>query len=293
MGLGLGANIREYKDPETLMPRTRRARSAASSNWMGHSIDLDGSSEYMYLVSTNVGYSQDYLSIQIVFKSDVMSATESLISFANTDGSRTCGLFTKSSRLCSYARDTGHATTTGYNGWKTGILSSDTWYHAVVTVDWTAPIAKIYLNGVHDTTGTHTDAVFRSPSYVGKAEYDQDGSITTTHFNGHISQIATWRRIITANEIKGLYAGGHPRSALNVRKNLFSYYPIIANDNTSGTYPNQGTPTFNMRIFHAGLGVWRGGFATGTYHGDYGSMGRGALFINTESSDVVNEYMGE
>ena len=87
----------------------------------------------------------------------------------------------------------------------TTTLSSSTWYHIVGTKA-TGGVAKIYLNGTLENTGTNSSNVeFTGTQSCSIGKWDANGYF----FNGNIDAVQIYNRVLSATEITELYNTGN------------------------------------------------------------------------------------
>ena len=108
-------------------------------------------------------------------------------------------------------------------------LVTGQWYHVAVTVS-SAGVAKIYLNGSQDGTGTNTLNAFTSTDfYIGRTPSGE-------YFNGSISNVQIFNTVLPAtgsNSIETLYNYGSPiRTLANIPQssNLKAWYKLDASE---------------------------------------------------------------
>ena len=80
-------------------------------------------------------------------------------------------------------------------------ITTNTWYNAIVTHDYSVGTIKIYLNG--NLLGTVTSPGYISSSFNGVIG-DEDNSFTTP-FNGNISQTKIYNRALSQGEVTQNY----------------------------------------------------------------------------------------
>jgi hypothetical protein len=128
------------------------------------------------------------------------------------------------------------------------VLSTNTWYHAVLTIDSAGNSSKIYLNGSEDGSGTYT-----APSYSGNTNFHIGslGNINVQYFDGKIDQVRIFNKALSSSEVSTLYGelaceytcttdtNGFPASASS---DLVAYYKLD-NDATDETGTYNGTET--------------------------------------------------
>ena len=85
-------------------------------------------------------------------------------------------------------------------------LTNGVWYHVVAVGDSSSGW-KLYLNGVVDgTAGWVTPNSVVANTNIGRRSY----SGSEGYFNGSISDVRIYNRVLSANEVKGLYIRGRP-----------------------------------------------------------------------------------
>ena len=88
-------------------------------------------------------------------------------------------------------------------GVKTGALSTDTWYHILVTHDNTGSSRHIYLNGTSVANDSNVTV------YQGGGDFQIGNTQDSTDFmDGYVDEFNFWARVLTASEIASLYNGG-------------------------------------------------------------------------------------
>ena len=126
-----------------------------------------------------------------------------------------------------------------------GVISNDTWYHAVGTKDDSDNI-KFYINGSEVTTGSSSGSVASDSWRFGYAH-------TTEFWAGNAIEFAVWNgRALTLAEVQSIYGNGGstakkiPDATLNVSgtsytEDLTGYYPMDTDfDKFAGTGGTNG-----------------------------------------------------
>jgi hypothetical protein len=137
-------------------------------------------------------------------------------------------------------------------GYRTGhILSSNTWYHAVLVRQGNAPGAlMLYLNG----TAVASFSSFQNdfPFTMGATTSDVEiGHRTYANYNewfsGSLSGVRVYDRALSTSEVGALYTNGLPAvSALsNLTNGLMAWYPLAGNASDYSGNGNNGTSAGN------------------------------------------------
>ena len=88
---------------------------------------------------------------------------------------------------------------------ETSVLSSDVWYHILVTHDNTGGTRTIYLNG----TSVDSDSSVTVYEGTRTGDFQLGNTQDSTDFmNGYMDEFNFWGRVLTASEIAGLYNDG-------------------------------------------------------------------------------------
>jgi hypothetical protein len=86
---------------------------------------------------------------------------------------------------------------------KTSAVSTDTWYHILVTHDNTGSSRHIYLNGTSVANDSNVTV------YQGGGNFQIGNTQNSTDFmNGYVDEFNFWARVLTASEIASLYNNG-------------------------------------------------------------------------------------
>ena len=112
----------------------------------------------------------------------------------------------------------------------TAIPTDGTWTHIAVTYDASATTSKIYMNGVlagTDTAVPYTSSKTLPTFYIGARHKADDSSGVDTYWNGDVDEVAFWRDVLTAGEVKLLATSRVKHMPLQVSPDtLEAYYPL-------------------------------------------------------------------
>ena len=126
-----------------------------------------------------------------------------LINFTQGDGTN-----------INYVLDFSPAYSTEFMNWNISTVSAqiiysnsmivNTWYHIVVTSDFSTNTSKLYVNGI--LSGTCTTSVTKPVSPILQFGKHRNGS-DPWWLNGILDDIGVWNRALTQAEVTGLYVG--------------------------------------------------------------------------------------
>ena len=87
------------------------------------------------------------------------------------------------------------------NFWVNGIttMTQDVWYYIAVTIDYTNQTVKCYLNGVLENSVTRTHSIGNWSGHA--ATIGRRGSIAQRYFNGEISKVSIYNKVLTEEEL--------------------------------------------------------------------------------------------
>jgi len=113
------------------------------------------------------------------------------------------------------------------------------WTHAALTYD--GALITFYVNGVFDTSTTHTGTVLASTAgvLIGTGSAPVGGAYR--FFGGSIAEVKYWDRALSATEIADLYFDN--RNDTSIRTNLKGEWLLNSNVNDSSGFGNNGTAT--------------------------------------------------
>lgn len=154
--------------------------------------------------------------------------TESILSWGEDATGKRRALFIWNGGAGAYRL---YSSTYGSNiGGSTTLLTGQ-WYHAAVTVS-SAAVAKIYLNGSLDGTGTNTLNSFTGNNfYIGRTPSGE-------YFDGKISNAQIFNTVLPAtgsNSIETLYNNGSPLTSMSGFTSLQGWWKLDASATYDGT----------------------------------------------------------
>ena len=174
------------------------------------------------------------------FRTTDVTTNQCIVTYAD-NGSRRCGIGIDASNGVESSYYSGSA----YSGVaNTSVISNDTWYHVVATQATSTQV--LYLNGVAQT-GSYSQVVglgYNKLVVGAKASDGEDGML------GDIDEVAIWNKVLTANQVAGLYNEGRPRNAKStVPGSLQFYFRMGEGDATgSGNVINHGIVDFDLTM---------------------------------------------
>ena len=174
------------------------------------------------------------------FRTTDVTTNQCIVTYAD-NGSRRCGIGIDASNGVESSYYSGSA----YSGVaNTSVISNDTWYHVVATQATSTQV--LYLNGVAQT-GSYSQVVglgYNKLVVGAKASDGEDGML------GDIDEVAIWNKVLTADQVAGLYNEGRPRNAKSTAPgNLQFYFRMGEGDATgSGNVINHGIVDFDLTM---------------------------------------------
>ena len=174
------------------------------------------------------------------FRTTDVTTNQCIVTYAD-NGSRRCGIGIDASNGVESSYYSGSA----YSGVaNTSVISNDTWYHVVATQATSTQVP--YLNGVAQT-GSYSQVVglgYNKLVVGAKASDGEDGML------GDIDEVAIWNKVLTADQVAGLYNEGRPRNAKSTAPgNLQFYFRMGEGDATgSGNVINHGIVDFDLTM---------------------------------------------
>ncbi len=151
------------------------------------------------------------------------------------------------------------------------------WQHVLLTVASNATVTQ-YINGVVSGTPNTTNALSgittSNPLTIGNRAGATDGT-----FDGAISDVKIYNRVLSAAEIRQLYQSYHPQgSTSSLEKGLIAHYPL------SNTYEGTGA----KQVTNGSLeGTYSGGMAPG-----WSELGTGGSDLITQSQETSSVHGG-
>lgn len=227
----------KYKSPSFLLPNELNT-SANTANDTGinslYSMNFDGN-DYIdlgtYSQGTGLALNAD-MSISAWIKTSNLSSTQVVICNL-TSGASSGGYCIEMNRQANGQYGILYdAATVGLQG--STILSSNTWYHIVMTRTGTSGnwSYNLYLNGNADGSATNVAQNFGN----GSVAIGRFGAYDGGYFNGQIDEVAIFNRALTdgtgntVNEIAALYDGTgsniRPSNLMAANLNPVAYYPL-------------------------------------------------------------------
>ena len=87
-------------------------------------------------------------------------------------------------------------------------MTANNWYHVACTWDASAKTAKIYLNGVNETTATNAAITDTASSVTHMGVDSQSGAPFANYFKGDIDEFRAYNLVLTAAEVAEHYRAG-------------------------------------------------------------------------------------
>ena len=225
--------------PTNLLVNRNNYQSGNPTVFNTEQVDFDGTDDYLQTNKSDFLGTSDF-TISGWIKSDTVTNNFILGQFEDNDN-RWYIRTNFSDQLHIYAKSGG---TEIMNIAGSPALSTGEWYHFAITADRGAS-TTLYLNGVQINQGTHTSTLtFNNTDNLSIGKY------STSYFDGDMSQIGIWNKVLTTDEVSSLYNHGLPidlstdQAAYESSSNLVGYwrmgsgtldtYPLIA-DQTNAT----------------------------------------------------------
>jgi hypothetical protein len=209
--------VQELKhDATNLMLNAGAYQSANPLITSTKSMEFDGGDDYLQLSEP---FSHTNHTITGWFKLDVNNASQEIFSAADNgnDGIR---IFISSSGEFKYR--IGNASSSNTLTYAS-VLDTDKWYNFATTYDNTTQ--KIYIDGVNVTNSTSSFTISTTTnSVIGKRSFDN-----VNYYNGQVTEIGTFDRVLTSLEVASLYNQGMPTNLLVNRNNYQSGNPTVFN----------------------------------------------------------------
>lgn len=140
--------------------------------------------------------------------------------------------------------------TAGYNTFSSAVIPTAEWFHWALTFDESTNTAELFINGLSQGTVTETDVFNAAP---GNFQVGMAGS-STDPFDGSMSQVTVYERMLSAQEIYEHYYSGYYTSSIAIINNegnfesdpIIRFYgklidPVIHNTTTGDTVSLIGT----------------------------------------------------
>ena len=86
-------------------------------------------------------------------------------------------------------------------------LSTNTWHHLVVTVDFAAEVCKVYIDGTE--RASDNDFVYSAYTNTDPFIFGGRADLTSNFFQGHINNFKLYDKVLTQTEITALNTAGY------------------------------------------------------------------------------------
>jgi hypothetical protein len=206
----------------TALPLTA---SSTGATWYGRDLftpdlALDGVSGSLHTSAPGVTTSGDFTVSVWADPQAISSAGGAVLS---QDGSQDSGFVLRALStgwsFCMAKADSG--------GWNDDCATSKlpvrlgAWTHLTATYSHSTGEMALYLNGVSDATGTHTAV----SGFTGAFQVGEDlvNGARSAYFNGDLSQIQTWNKVLSPAEVLAADADGANTSATLFTSNGYQY----------------------------------------------------------------------
>lgn len=201
-----------------------------TSGYSPYALDFDGTNDYIdlgtYTQGTGLALNAD-MSISAWIKTSNLSSTQVVIC-NYTSGSSGGGYCIEMNRQGNGQYGILYnGATVGLQG--STILSSNTWYHIVMTRTGTSGnwSYNLYLNGNPDGSATNVAQNFGN----GSVAIGRFGAYDGGYFNGSISNVSVWNAALTSSQVSEIYNEGVPSNLNNhsAYSNLVSWWQLGSN----------------------------------------------------------------
>ena len=187
-------------------------------------IDLDGGDQYIDCgdidTSGNFTFSCWFNADSVAGHNIIFSMSDKSIS----DG-MTCGFLSGKGGKIYATANNGNTSSTKI----TSVLSTGQWYHLVVTKS-SGQTETIYINGISDTNSADTHWGLVDETIIGARNAGSNYL-----FNGKISQVSVFNKILSATEVSAIYnLGRHGNILDSYSDNLKGYWAMSALDASTG-----------------------------------------------------------
>jgi len=200
-----------------------------------YSVDFDGTDDYAEFSTQLLSFfdSATAFSISMRFKSDTLSGTRVIFQQEAVDigDNFQVSVRTNGTTLQSYIR-----TVSGYELISKGSLSTNTWYHVLITYSGASTRHTLYVNAVQEDqdTGAGASLYNITDSSAGGRIGATSGAILRA-FNGHVSEFCIWNTELTQANATAIYNSGDPLDVTMVVSNPEIYLRIEEGSGTSLT----------------------------------------------------------
>ena len=216
--LGLGNSVSSISYPQQAYAVTR-------------SVDLDGTNDHIIITNSVADDIKNIGSVSIWFKSDAAFQNDTFFNLhtgTSNDNKIALLYLDASSKIRLNCRGGSQNTIIDANH----THDASSWVHLVATWDRTANTMPIYINADSAATGTNTITNFATTAnkiYLGKP-----GNADNAFFDGHLSSLSLWTKVLTSSEVTKIYNSGKPGDVTKTGiENLAAWLPL---DETSGNF---------------------------------------------------------
>ncbi|MDD4027297.1 MAG: LamG domain-containing protein, partial [Candidatus Shapirobacteria bacterium] len=177
---------------------TSAAWTNGTSGKVNSSLNFDGTDDKIVLsgTSSSLPSGSSPRSISLFFKYQNLPNTyNTIVGYGTASTSNANGLIMQNNNKLLYF---------GYGNdlISNATLSSNTWYHIVGTYDNNS-IARLYINGKLDNSGSHTWNTILNKFYIGEQINE-----SSEYFSGQIDDVRIYNYALTVEQIKQIYNGG-------------------------------------------------------------------------------------
>jgi len=164
-----------------------------------NSFDFNGTDEYAQVSSVTTDLVSSDFTLSALIKGGTQDH-KSILSF-NTSGG--------SNRQLWMVRNAGMGVYDSGN-WYIGSIDvdNDKWHYVVATYDYSTRNLKTYTDGVNDLNTTTGNTINVQASDTANIGMEYDGGTATDFFNGKISKIKVYNKVLSQDEVSQNYYGG-------------------------------------------------------------------------------------
>jgi hypothetical protein len=228
--------------------------------------------------------------ISFWIKLPVTNTTDALFHWANTPTSASVMVMihTQASRIRYYVMGT-----TGYS--PSIALSTDTWYHVVLTRTASDNTNRIYINGVEDTANASTGTSTTNESYADNV-YLMEGFYG--NMAGNMDDFALFTTALSQSDITSIYNSGTPNDISSLSPYTYwkmgdgDYFPTLTDSGSGGNdgtaYNETGAEMVKLDTPN-GWGTAYNETAPEMIQGDTPSGNGGTMMVNMSQADIVQD----
>ena len=202
----------------------------------GKALSFDGSDEYVDLGTSAGNFNNtDSFSVSAWINANTLNSTNRCI-VNRVTGSPANGWEMRIT-TANKVRFLLASTSANYNGQDTTVLSTNTWYHVVGT--WNGSDAKIFLNGVEDTSTPITQNSVGTITGTRTLAVGANAITSSSYFPGSIDDVRIYNRALSATEVSALYNSGATTAKPTIktvsRQGLVGYWSFEDGTSTKAT----------------------------------------------------------